>query len=197
MAADELQVENKAVLSRKGKADAFTNDHKASHEDDRKRIQAKGRYVELHPVTRRVHGVLAVSRVKKHRPCSFERLGVGSTRDRDFTIDRLLSGLECGACCRAVRSRKRNADAFTNDHKASHEDERKRIQAKGRYVELHPVTRRVHGVLAVSRSIDDAHLKDWVLGVPEAEILPLTDDLAYLVLPSDGLWDEVSHPDVV
>lgn len=58
-------------------------------------------------------------------------------------------------------------------------------------MELHRGTWRVHGVLAVSRSIGDAHLKDWVLGEPETTILPLTDDLEYLILASDGLWDEV------
>ncbi|GKC30082.1 probable protein phosphatase 2C 14 [Tanacetum coccineum] len=127
----------------------------------------------------------------------------------------LKQGLESGACCvtalikgkelvvsnlgdcRAVLSRKGKADALTNDHKASHEDERRRIQDKGGYVELHRGTWRVHGVLAVSRSIGDAHLKDWVLGEPETKILPLTDDLEYLVLASDGLWDEVSYPVMV
>ncbi|GJU61198.1 probable protein phosphatase 2C 14 [Tanacetum coccineum] len=127
----------------------------------------------------------------------------------------LKQGLESGACCvtalikgkelvvsnlgdcRAVLSRKGKADALTNDHKASHEDERRRIQDKGGYVELHRGTWRVHGVLAVSRSIGDAHLKDWVLGEPETKILPLTDDLEYLVLASDGLWDEVGNQEAI
>ncbi|KAI3730886.1 hypothetical protein L1987_62066 [Smallanthus sonchifolius] len=127
----------------------------------------------------------------------------------------LKQGLESGACCvtafikekeifvsnlgdcRAVISKKGKAESLTKDHKASCDDERKRIQDKGGYVELHRGTWRVHGVLAVSRSIGDAHLKDWVLGEPETKILPLTDDLEYLVLASDGLWDEVGNQEAV
>ncbi|KAI7727323.1 hypothetical protein M8C21_027595 [Ambrosia artemisiifolia] len=127
----------------------------------------------------------------------------------------LKQGLESGACCvtalikekelfvsnlgdcRAVISKKGKAESLTKDHKASQDDERKRIQDKGGYVELHRGTWRVHGVLAVSRSIGDAHLKDWVLGEPETKILPLTDDLEYLVLASDGLWDEVGNQEAI
>lgn len=50
---------------------------------------------------------------------------------------------------------------------------------------------RVHGVLSVSRSIGDAHLKDWVLAEPDTKILRLTSDMEFLVLASDGLWEEV------
>ncbi|XP_024992101.1 probable protein phosphatase 2C 14 [Cynara cardunculus var. scolymus] len=99
--------------------------------------------------------------------------------------------------CRAVLSRKGKADMLTNDHRASHEDERKRIEDKGGYVELHRGTWRVHGILAVSRSIGDAHLKDWVVGEPETKVLPLTEDLEYLVLASDGLWDEVGNQEAI
>ncbi|KAI3817518.1 hypothetical protein L1987_11310 [Smallanthus sonchifolius] len=127
----------------------------------------------------------------------------------------LKQGLESGACCvtalikekelfvsnlgdcRAVISKKGKAESLTKDHKASCDDERKRIQDKGGYVEVHRGTWRVHGVLAVSRSIGDAHLKDWVLGEPETKILPLTDDLEYLVLASDGLWDEVGNQEAI
>ncbi|KAD2803953.1 hypothetical protein E3N88_37330 [Mikania micrantha] len=127
----------------------------------------------------------------------------------------LKQGLESGACCvtalikqnevfvsnlgdcRAVLSRKGKAEPLTKEHKASHVDEHKRIQDKGGYVELHRGTWRVHGVLAVSRSIGDAHLKDWVVGEPETEILRLTDDLEYLVLASDGLWDEVGNQEAI
>lgn len=50
---------------------------------------------------------------------------------------------------------------------------------------------RVHGILAVSRSIGDAHLKDWVPAEPDTKIISLSQDMEFLVLASDGLWDEV------
>jgi len=53
------------------------------------------------------------------------------------------------------------------------------------YVELQKGGWLVHGVLTVSRSIRDAHLKDWVPS------LTLTPDMEYLILASDGLWDKV------
>ncbi|KAK2993644.1 hypothetical protein RJ640_019284 [Escallonia rubra] len=63
----------------------------------------------------------------------------------------------------------------------------------GGYVELHRGPWRVHGVLSVSRSIGDAHLKDWVLAEPDTRILALTPDMEYLILASDGLWEEVRN----
>lgn len=63
---------------------------------------------------------------------------------------------------------------------------------QGGYVENHRGTWRVHGTLAVSRSIGDAHLKEWVLAEPDTKVVDLTPDMQYLVLASDGLWDEVN-----
>ncbi|WOH16592.1 hypothetical protein DCAR_0936150 [Daucus carota subsp. sativus] len=125
--------------------------------------------------------------------------------DQDF----LKQGVSSGACCvtaliegnelivsnvgdcRAVLCRAGTADAITKDHRASEEDERKRIEDKGGYVEMHRGAWRVHGVLSVSRSIGDAHLKNWVLAEPDTKILHLTSDMEYLVLASDGLWEQV------
>lgn len=58
-------------------------------------------------------------------------------------------------------------------------------------MEIHRGTWRVHGTLAVSRSIGDAHLKDWVMAEPDTKVVCLTPDMQYLVLASDGLWEEV------
>ncbi|EOY00658.1 Phosphatase 2C family protein, putative [Theobroma cacao] len=99
--------------------------------------------------------------------------------------------------CRAVLYRGGVAETLTTDHKAEREDERKRIENKGGYVEFHRGAWRVHGILSVSRSIGDAHLKHWVLADPDTKILQLTPDMEFLVLASDGLWEEVSSQEAV
>ncbi|KAL1804501.1 hypothetical protein ACET3Z_033148 [Daucus carota] len=131
--------------------------------------------------------------------------------DQDF----LKQGVSSGACCvtaliegnelivsnvgdcRAVLCRAGTADAITKDHRASEEGERKRIEDKGGYVEMHRGAWRVHGVLSVSRSIGDAHLKNWVLAEPDTKILHLTSDMEYLVLASDGLWEQVGNQEAI
>ncbi|KAL6547415.1 hypothetical protein OROMI_023136 [Orobanche minor] len=99
--------------------------------------------------------------------------------------------------CRAVLCRDGIAEAITTDHNPGLEDERRRIEENGGYVEFHRGSWRVHGTLAVSRSIGDAHLKDWVIPEPDTKIIHLTPDMEYLVLASDGLWQEVSNQEAV
>ncbi|XP_071926019.1 probable protein phosphatase 2C 14 [Coffea arabica] len=106
--------------------------------------------------------------------------------DKDIVISNLGD-------CRAVLCRGGAAEALTKDHKAGLEDERRRIEDKGGFVQHHRGAWRVHGILAVSRSIGDAHLKDWVPAEPDTKIISLTKDMEYLVLASDGLWEEVGN----
>ncbi|KAF8390513.1 hypothetical protein HHK36_025040 [Tetracentron sinense] len=131
--------------------------------------------------------------------------------DQEF----LKQGLDSGACCvtaliegkdivvsnlgdcRAVLCRGGVAEALTNDHRAGREDEREIIEKKGGYVVIHRGVWRVHGVLSVSRSIGDVHLKDWVLAEPDTKILHLTPDMQFLVLASDGLWEKVGNQEAV
>lgn len=121
----------------------------------------------------------------------------------------MIQGLSSGTCCitvliegqeavvsnlgdcRAVLSRGGVAKALTNDHRAGQVVERQRIEDEGGFVEMHRGAWRVHGILTVSRSIGDAHLKQWVVAEPETTVLPLTADMEFLVLASDGLWEEV------
>lgn len=67
------------------------------------------------------------------------------------------------------------------------------IVLQGGFLEIHRGTWRVQGTLAVSRSIGDAHLKDWVMAEPDTKLIHLTHDMEYLVLASDGLWEEVTE----
>ncbi|KAF2307056.1 hypothetical protein GH714_024587 [Hevea brasiliensis] len=124
--------------------------------------------------------------------------------DQEFLKQGIVSGVCCVTAliegqelvvsnlgdCRAVLCRGGVAEALTKDHRAEQEDERKRIENNGGYVEIHRGAWRVHGILSVSRSIGDAHLKDWVLAEPDTMILQLTPDMEFLVLASDGLWEQ-------
>ncbi|KAI9169370.1 hypothetical protein LWI28_011362 [Acer negundo] len=127
----------------------------------------------------------------------------------------LKQGLASGACCvtaliegqevvvsnvgdcRAVLCRGGVAEALTTDHRAEREDERKRIENQGGYVEVHRGGWRVHGILSVSRSIGDAHLKNWVVAEPDTRVVHVTSDMEFLVLASDGLWEKVSNQEAV
>lgn len=60
-------------------------------------------------------------------------------------------------------------------------------------MEIRRGTWRVQGTLAVSRSIGDAHLKEWVMAEPDTKVVNLTKDMEYLILASDGIWDEVTN----
>ncbi|XP_043703946.1 uncharacterized protein LOC122654041 [Telopea speciosissima] len=131
--------------------------------------------------------------------------------DQDF----LKQGLGSGTCCvtalieggdifisnlgdcRVVLCRDGLAEVLTQDHRAGQEDERNRIEDKGGYVEIHRGAWRVHGILSVSRSIGDVHLKDWVIAEPDTKTLHLTPDMEFLVLATDGLWEKVGGQEAV
>ncbi|GKV14609.1 hypothetical protein SLEP1_g25452 [Rubroshorea leprosula] len=99
--------------------------------------------------------------------------------------------------CRAVLCRGGLAEALTTDHKPEKEDERKRIENKGGYVLMHHGAWRVHGTLSISRSIGDAHMKNWIPAEPDTKILQMTQDMDFLVLASDGLWEKVGNQEAV
>ncbi|KAL5748112.1 hypothetical protein ACOSQ2_025409 [Xanthoceras sorbifolium] len=99
--------------------------------------------------------------------------------------------------CRAVMSSGGLAEALTSDHRPSREDEKKRIETLGGYVDLCHGMWRVQGSLAVSRGIGDRHLKQWVIAEPETKILPIKPKHEFVILASDGLWDKVSNQEAV
>ncbi|EOA26376.1 hypothetical protein CARUB_v10023353mg [Capsella rubella] len=99
--------------------------------------------------------------------------------------------------CRAVMSVGGVAKALTSDHRPSRDDERKRIETTGGYVDTFHGVWRIQGSLAVSRGIGDAQLKKWVIAEPETKISRIEQDHEFLILASDGLWDKVSNQEAV
>ncbi|CAN8315322.1 unnamed protein product [Cochlearia groenlandica] len=99
--------------------------------------------------------------------------------------------------CRAVMSQGGVAQALSSDHRPSRDDERKRIETTGGYVDTFHGVWRIQGSLAVSRGIGDSHLKKWVIAEPETKMLRIKHDHEFLILASDGLWDKVSNQEAV
>ncbi|KAK6135796.1 hypothetical protein DH2020_030491 [Rehmannia glutinosa] len=99
--------------------------------------------------------------------------------------------------CRAVMSRGGVAEALTVDHRPSMDDERERIESLGGYVDRCRGVCRVHGSLNVSRAIGDRHLKQWVIAEPKTKVLKIEPECEFLILASDGLWENVSNQEAV
>jgi len=95
---------------------------------------------------------------------------------------------------RIVLCRNGKALRLSYDHKGSDENEGKRIANAGGLI----LNNRVNGVLAVTRALGDAYMKDLVTGHPyttETVIQPDIDE--FLILACDGLWDVCSDQEAV
>uniref|UniRef100_A0ACD5VZE1 Uncharacterized protein n=1 Tax=Avena sativa TaxID=4498 RepID=A0ACD5VZE1_AVESA len=97
---------------------------------------------------------------------------------------------------RAVISKAGKAIALSDDHKPNRSDERERIENAGGVVTFSG-TWRVGGVLAMSRAFGDRLLKQFVVAEPEIQEQEIDDELEFLILASDGLWDVVSNEHAV
>ncbi|KAG8930381.1 Protein phosphatase 2C 1 [Tulasnella sp. 417] len=94
---------------------------------------------------------------------------------------------------RAVLSRSGKAVRLTYDHKGSDRKEVRRIQEAGGFV----LNNRVNGVLAVTRSLGDSAMKDYVVGSPYTSTLELNDADEFLIIACDGLWDVIEDQPAV
>ncbi|KAH9992659.1 phosphatase 2C-like domain-containing protein [Russula vinacea] len=86
---------------------------------------------------------------------------------------------------RGVLCRKGRALRLTYDHKGTDKQEAKRIMDSGGFV----MSGRVNGVLAVTRSLGDSSMKEFVVGAPYTTETVLTEDDEMLILACDGIWD--------
>ncbi|MCJ1411270.1 Protein phosphatase 2C 1 [Ptychographa xylographoides] len=95
---------------------------------------------------------------------------------------------------RIVLCRNGKALRLSYDHKGSDENEGRRITNAGGLI----LNNRVNGVLAVTRALGDAYMKDLVTGHPyttETVIQPDVDE--FLILACDGLWDVCTDQEAV
>jgi protein phosphatase PTC1 len=83
-----------------------------------------------------------------------------------------------GVLCRAGK-----AVRLTYDHKGTDKQEAKRITDAGGFV----MSGRVNGVLAVTRSLGDSSMKEFVVGAPYTTETELCEDDEFLVLACDGV----------
>ncbi|KAK7057188.1 PPM-type phosphatase domain-containing protein [Favolaschia claudopus] len=100
------------------------------------------------------------------------------------TARRVLYSANAGDA-RGVLCRAGKAVRLTYDHKGSDKQEAKRITDAGGFV----MSGRVNGVLAVTRSLGDSSMKEFVVGAPYTTETELCDEDEFLILACDGLWD--------
>lgn len=87
----------------------------------------------------------------------------------------------------SYHSRGGKAVRLTYDHKGSDVQEAKRITDAGGFV----MNARVNGVLAVTRSLGDSAMKEFVVGSPYTTETVLGNEDSFLIVACDG----VSAPD--
>lgn len=90
---------------------------------------------------------------------------------------------------RAVLFRRGRAVRLSYDHKGSDAIEQQRVKDAGGFI----VNERVNGMLAITRALGDAEMKDYIAGRPyTTEMVVCAGQDAFLILACDGLWDVCS-----
>ncbi|KAI0341973.1 protein serine/threonine phosphatase 2C [Trametopsis cervina] len=110
----------------------------------------------------------------------------------DLSVRRVLYCANAGDA-RGVLCRAGKAVRLTYDHKGTDKQEAKRIMDAGGFV----MSGRVNGVLAVTRSLGDSSMKEFVVGAPYTTETDLTDEDEFMILACDGLWDVVDDQGAV
>ncbi|AOA64541.1 Type 2C protein phosphatase (PP2C) [Komagataella phaffii CBS 7435] len=94
---------------------------------------------------------------------------------------------------RLVLCRKGHALRLSYDHKTSDILEQQRITKKGGII----MKGRVNGMLAVTRSLGDSYMKEFVIGNPFTTATEITKSDEFLIIACDGLWDVCSDQQAV
>lgn len=97
---------------------------------------------------------------------------------------------------RAIMGTRTTYAVLSRDHKPGDVSEASRIHASGGFVSNVMGVPRVLGELAVSRSLGDARYFPYVTPTPDIVYVPLSAEHKYILLASDGLWDEMTNGEV-
>ena len=101
----------------------------------------------------------------------------------------------CIACTNGL------AEPLSYDHKPCNEEEKSRIEHAGGFVEFN----RVNGNLALSRAFGDFAFKSrcdlpqeqqMITSNPDVVVRDVDQDLQFVVLACDGIWDVLSNQEV-
>ncbi|RHZ21844.1 hypothetical protein DYB31_003288 [Aphanomyces astaci] len=94
-----------------------------------------------------------------------------------------------------ANSRRAHGVQLTQDHSPHDPGERRRIESSGGFVSFVGVW-RVMGQLAVSRSLGDRHLSQYVSCDPTISHVALPPSSGFVVVASDGVWESMTSADV-
>ncbi|ELP84718.1 leucine-rich repeat containing protein, putative [Entamoeba invadens IP1] len=105
-----------------------------------------------------------------------------------FVTPKKIYTAQCGDC-RGVYITKSGIHQLAPEHKTSDRHEQVRIRSEGGFVDQ---SSRVCGLL-VARSVGDIKNKPIITHKPDITVCDRRDDEQYLVVATDGVWDEVSN----
>lgn len=132
---------------------------------------------------------------------SYQAQLAGTTATSVLIVDNVIYCANIGDS-RSVASINCDCVPLSRDHKPENPHELKRILAAGGYV----LGNRVNGNLALSRAFGDFHYKSneqlpadqqIVSPFPDIERIELNDDVDFIVLACDGIWDVLTSEEVV
>ena len=87
---------------------------------------------------------------------------------------------------RIILNRNGKAIRLSYEHKGNDLNERRRIEENGGII----IGNRVNGILAVTRSLGDKYVKEFVIGKPFTTMIEIIPDMdKEIIIGCDGLWD--------
>ena len=91
--------------------------------------------------------------------------------------------------CQAVVVSENKVKTLNQLHDYSNQDEERDVNRKGGVILQRGDVKRLHGELAISRSIGDPNYKEYISSLPEITEHKLEPSDEFLLLATDGFWN--------